>query len=1023
MNLESIADDELAAALDAYLAAFEAGESVDPEEWVARHPAIADRLRACLRGLHLVEAAAESISVAPAIPRPMATDPPEPGLIRIGDFEVVREVGRGGMGVVYEAIENPLGRRVALKVLPIAAVFDPRQIARFRVEAQAASQLAHPNIVPVYSVGCREGVHYYAMQLIDGPTLAQWIIARRRRAAGDPTASTELDRPGETSDFREAARLARQAAEALEHAHQQGVLHRDVKPSNLMVDARGHLWITDFGLARFQHSDSSLTAPGDLLGTLRYMSPEQASADHASVDRRSDVYSLGATLYELATLRPVFDGTDRAELIRRILHDDPRPPRAHRRDLPRDLETIVLKAMAKEPSGRYESAQAMADDLQKFLDDRPILARRPGPVERSARWARRHAAALAVALPVLGASVLAMAIACAFALREEARARAAAADSRQTVDRMYTRVAEEWLGRRPALQPVQREFLLEVLAYYQRFAAEPGADLATRAGVGIAALRVGEIQRTLGRPDEAAAAYRQAIASLAPIPEAEGALEALGKAGGGLGQLLVESGRPDEAKPVLAEAVDRTRRYAESPALDAPHRAAAWHRLGTLFKLSGREAEAEAAYRRTIELADPIGGPIGRKMQAGVHGNLGVLLSTAGRRDDAERALTEAVRLYEAILRDEPEMPLYRRELASATAQLGALAAERPGGRREAERLIRRSIELRDRLAADSPDVPAYREELARALLGLAGLLDDDGRPAEAEPFAARSVALLEELQDGDRSGTSPSSLQRPLIEALERHGALLMLVARPVEAERALRRALDLRGPTLSGTTDQAIATDRVRLSGLLSARGELSEARRQLEAAADAESLPTARAHVLMRAVRLAGRDVSLSTGARDRAMRADAVRAIEALRGSVDSGDDPVAPYLLAWYLTSCPVEDLRDASSAIAIARGLLERAPGSWAAWAALGAACYRDGDADAAVDALDRAAGLNQGELLHYGYFLAMARHRIGESGPARDAFDRADRVLPPDDEIARLRAEAAGVLGIEAGVPALARP
>src|SRR5262249_55077473 len=272
------------------------------------------------------------------------------------------------------------------KVLPLAAAIDPRQLARFRVEAQAASQLDHPHIVPVYSVGCQSGVHYYAMRLIDGPTIAQLIEElRQQEGIGDGEVTTEITltpsmpvaeivsesagwktpsgspvsvpvspapptslaftQPTNARDrsfFREAARLGRAAAEALEHAHQQGVLHRDIKPSNLMVDGRRHLFVTDFGLARFQ-GDASLTAPGDLVGTLRYMSPEQATADHAVVDQRTDVYSLGATLYELVALRPVFDGSDRQALFRRIAAEEPRRPRAVRPSVPRDLETIILK--------------------------------------------------------------------------------------------------------------------------------------------------------------------------------------------------------------------------------------------------------------------------------------------------------------------------------------------------------------------------------------------------------------------------------------------------------------------------------------------------------------------------------------------------------------------------------------------------------------------------------------------------------------------------------------------------------
>ncbi len=215
-----------------------------------------------------------------------------------------------------------------------------------------------------------------------------------------------------------------------------------------MVDGRGHLWVTDFGLARFQ-GDASLTAPGDLLGTLRYMSPEQATADHAVVDRRTDVYSLGATLYELVTLRPIFDGSDRQELLRRIAQEEPRRPRAVQPAVPRDLETIVIKAMAKDPAARYATAQDLADDLGRFLDDRPILARRPGPLERSARWARRHAAGLAIAVPLLAATAIALGVAFGLVLAKQAEIERAHADARRqrdearrAVDEMYTQFAD-----------------------------------------------------------------------------------------------------------------------------------------------------------------------------------------------------------------------------------------------------------------------------------------------------------------------------------------------------------------------------------------------------------------------------------------------------------------------------------------------------------------------------------------------------------------------------------------------------
>ena len=327
----------------------------------------------------------------------------------LGDFRIVREIGRGGMGVVYEAEQISLRRRVALKVLPFAAMLDARRLARFRNEAQAAAQLHHPNIVPIHSVGVDRGVHYYAMQYIEGQTLAE-AIAAPSAERGTDAASPQADRRHDLSAsascdtvrlanstlcttspneyFQTVAWLGIQAAEALHYAHQHGILHRDIKPSNLMLDEEGNLWVTDFGLARIQ-SDVTLTATGDLLGTLRYMSPEQAGGENL-LDERTDVYSLGTTLYELLTLHPAFPEVDSRRLLHGVGHSEPVPLRQHNHAIPIDLETIVRKSMAKAARERYHSAQALADDLRRFLDRRPIEARRPSVVDRSAKWARRH---------------------------------------------------------------------------------------------------------------------------------------------------------------------------------------------------------------------------------------------------------------------------------------------------------------------------------------------------------------------------------------------------------------------------------------------------------------------------------------------------------------------------------------------------------------------------------------------------------------------------------------------------------
>jgi serine/threonine protein kinase len=446
----------------------QSGEAIDVEELAHLHPEHAERLRRLLPSLRMI---AEVGWTSPA-PLPLqtglppnevlGTTPSEP--FELGDYRVLRVIGRGGMGVVYEAIQVSLNRRVALKVLPFVSALDPLQLRRFQTEALAAAQLHHTNIVPVFSVGCERGVHYYAMQYIEGQTLAALVrdlrrlsglespavevttatsslaeeIASGRLAPESPTSSAcgpagavqcgspitdELGafRPAEdlpvrgqsssamfrstggTRDrayFRTMASLGMQAAEALEHAHALGIVHRDIKPANLLVDGRGNLWITDFGLARMQ-PDSSLTMTGDVIGTLRYMSPEQAMARRAGVDHRSDIYSLGVTLYELLTLRPAFAGEGREELLRQVTMEEPRTPRRFNPAVPVDLETIILKAMAKEPTERYATARELSDDLRRFLDVKPINARRPTIWDRVLKLGRRHAGLVAAAFLVL----------------------------------------------------------------------------------------------------------------------------------------------------------------------------------------------------------------------------------------------------------------------------------------------------------------------------------------------------------------------------------------------------------------------------------------------------------------------------------------------------------------------------------------------------------------------------------------------------------------------------------------------
>jgi serine/threonine protein kinase len=436
----------------AYLKGLEAGQEPDRQELLARHADLAEELAQFFEDQDALGGLAAPRRPGPPAASPegeaRAAGPAEMG--QLGDFRIIREVGRGGMGVVYQAEQVSLGRRVALKVLPFAAALDSQQLQRFHNEARAAAGLHHSHIVPVYGVGCERGVHYYAMQFIDGHTLAALIRQLRRPAAlkaapaGDATvphvpgpgandadagAETPLaavlstERAGRGREYyRTVARWGAQAAEALDYAHQVGVVHRDVKPANLLVEGKGQLWVTDFGLARIQ-SEASLTATGDLVGTLRYMSPEQALAKRVPIDHRTDVYSLGATLYELLTLRPAFGGTDRQELLRQIAFEEPVPPRRLDRAVPVELEIIVLKALEKNPQDRYATAQELADDLRRWLEDRPIRARRPSVPQRLRRWARRYRATVGAAVTCLLVSLAAVAGSVGWVVRDQAARR------------------------------------------------------------------------------------------------------------------------------------------------------------------------------------------------------------------------------------------------------------------------------------------------------------------------------------------------------------------------------------------------------------------------------------------------------------------------------------------------------------------------------------------------------------------------------------------------------------------------
>jgi serine/threonine protein kinase/Tfp pilus assembly protein PilF len=798
-------DSELARVLESCLARIEAGQPVDVDRLAGEHPGIADQLRSCLGVLRLAGRVEGNVEHDSSCPCDDALEPE----MRLGDFRLIHPVGRGGMGIVYEAEQVSLHRRVALKVLPFAATLDPHQLQRFQTEAQAAAQLHHTNIVPVFSVGCERGVYFYAMQFIEGQTLAALIRDLRRlegleteahampmttaslaaevasgrlapiaatapapndasvTAPAAPAPVTNSSTRGQAY-FRTVANLGVQATEALDYAHRMGIVHRDIKPANLLVDVRGNLWITDFGLARVQ-ADAGLTMTGDVLGTLRYMSPEQAMARRGIVDHRTDIYSLGATLYELLTLRPAFAGQDRQELLRQLTLEEPQTIRRRNPHVPTDLETIVQKAMSKEPEARYATAKELAEDLRRFVELKPIRARRPTLRDRAIKWTRRHTAVVASAVIVLVLAVLGLAISTtliaakqAEILRQRNEAQRQGEKARRIVDETYTKLSERWLSEDPGDAELRREFLEKAATYYEEFARAPVTDQATRLEAAYAWLRVGRIGWELRRTSEAEDALKRAIELFTALAADPG-------------------GDPLEA---------------------SDGQVCALIKLGDLLFVAGRHADAERWYRRALELGRRVATHHPGRLTSWV--NLGNAQESLGDLLDDETLLDEAESTFRTILSDligqrgdvrpmVEQLLKYRRAASTECPSSIASAIEKGADPRQAIlpalyrylghtlRHLKRYSEAADWVRQALSIQSQERFVRARLLQDLAENLYLDGKYREAFQTFRESLALIP---------NAPKTLE---------HFANRMAscpdpqVGDPVEAVRLAKRAVEL--------------------------------------------------------------------------------------------------------------------------------------------------------------------------------------------------------------------------------------
>jgi len=643
------------------------GEPPAIDEYELRYPQWAEELRALLPGVARMEECKRWRLHTGG--RPVAGSA---ALGRIGEYRLLREIGRGGMGIVYEAEQESLGRRVALKVLPHIAHVDPKKIERFHREAQAAARLHHTNIVPVFGIGDMDGLPYYVMQYIDGSGLDA-VLAGLRQGNGavldplgppfegntvhyeansqfpdatpDPappaTSAAAMALPDWPARCRWVAAVGEQVAQALAYAHRQGVLHRDIKPANLLLDQNGMVWITDFGLAKLACQDD-LTKTGDIVGTLQYLAPETLRGE---ADARGDIYSLGLTLYELLTLAPPFAESHPAKLLECVSRHEPVPPRKLNRAIPRDLETIVLKAIAREPIHRYQSAEALATDLRSFLDDRPITARRIHPAERLWRWCRRNravagltAAALAAFLcaGIVGwvgyvstrAALAGEAKQTGEALAATARAEANVEMSLAAFESMFNYITRRRLlpapqlagfgrgggggggfGTFPSESPDDATLLQKILDFYERFAAQNATNAHLQIEAAKAYRRVADLQQRLGRPLKAEAAFARATAILERLTDAAPAAPAYRLE---LAETYAQAQPTSNDPAALAEAEQRLQHalamMAELPpfAPDAQRtlslQARAEGRLGSILLLEKRRPEAERAYRRSLDI-------------------------------------------------------------------------------------------------------------------------------------------------------------------------------------------------------------------------------------------------------------------------------------------------------------------------------------------------------------------------------------------------------------------------------------
>ena len=676
----------------------------------------------------------------------------------IPGYQILGELGRGGMGVVYKARQLSLQRLVALKMVRTGPFASAEERHRFHLEAEVVARLHHPNIVQIFEVGELAGQAFLVLELIDGHSLQ-----RKMGAAWRP---------------QEAAQLMETLARAMHYAHEHGIVHRDLKPANILIHLEN--WgsraddhgegdhvptvtnlptaipkITDFGLAKLMAADSvGPTVTGDFLGTPTYSAPEQASGKIRDIGPHTDVYSLGAILYELLTGRPPFQGATVLETLDQVRTQEPTSLSRLQKKVPRDLETICLKCLQKDPRKRYTSALLFAEDLGRYLTGQPIQARRIGMAERLVKWARRRPAIAALivvsAMAALGLgmggwwSALQLSAAAQREAKEKQLAQENFAEAVDAVERMLNDVAAVDLAEVPQMEAVRKKLLLQAQDFYNKFLQNPGSGPQVAFLAGRAKGRLGDIHDMLEEHAAAEKSYNEARDYLQGN-EVEKRRE-LARVSNNLGVLLKKLGRYPEAEKTLQHALDLRRQLAREYPDQAEYAqdlaATLYHQGTVLARLANQRAKAEEEYREALEVqedlarAHPDKPDYGRD-QARTLNNLGILLWRV-QPQEAEKSFRQSIHIYDKIISAHPDVPGYRFQLARSHNNLANLLRQRE----QVEKNFGRARDLLKQLAVDFPKVPLYRQELAGIYLSIGVFHDKANRPELADKAYQKALEL-----------------------------------------------------------------------------------------------------------------------------------------------------------------------------------------------------------------------------------------------------------------------------------------